>query len=52
MNVLVTGATGMIGGLVLRNCVDSGEILSVVSLVRRSWAALSNSSAVQNIWSA
>ncbi|MFC1524282.1 NAD-dependent epimerase/dehydratase family protein [Thermodesulfobacteriota bacterium] len=35
-NVLVTGATGMIGGLVLEHCLESPEIAKVTSLVRRS----------------
>jgi nucleoside-diphosphate-sugar epimerase len=34
-NVLITGATGMIGGLVLQLCLDNQEISSVTSLVRK-----------------
>ena len=34
MKALVTGATGMIGSLVLRHCLDSEDISKVVSLVR------------------
>ena len=33
--VLITGATGMIGGLVLQLCLESQEISRVTSLVRR-----------------
>ena len=33
--VLVTGATGMIGGLILEHCLQSPEISQVVSLVRK-----------------
>lgn len=33
--VLITGATGMIGGLVLEHCLESSDISEVVSLVRR-----------------
>lgn len=36
MKVLLTGATGMVGSLVLRQCLDNREILEVVSLLRRS----------------
>lgn len=36
MKVLLTGATGMIGGLVLKSCLESKEITEVVSLSRRS----------------
>ena len=32
--VIVTGASGMIGGIVLRHCLASGEITQVISLVR------------------
>ena len=35
--VLITGATGMIGSLVLQNCLESEKIESVVSLARRSF---------------
>jgi uncharacterized protein YbjT (DUF2867 family) len=34
--VLITGATGMIGGLVLELCLESREISHVTSLVRRA----------------
>jgi nucleoside-diphosphate-sugar epimerase len=34
-NVMITGATGMIGGLVLQLCLDNQEISSVTSLVRQ-----------------
>lgn len=33
--VLITGATGMIGGLVLGHCLESDEISEVISLTRR-----------------
>ncbi|MBE7635287.1 NAD(P)H-binding protein [Sneathiella sp. P13V-1] len=33
--VLITGATGMIGGLVLDLCLETSEIKEVISLVRR-----------------
>lgn len=34
--VLLTGATGMVGGIVLQTCLASAEIAQVTSLVRRS----------------
>jgi uncharacterized protein YbjT (DUF2867 family) len=34
--VIITGATGMIGGLALRFCLDSDEVSEVTSIVRRS----------------
>ena len=34
--ILITGATGMIGSLVLEQCLQSQEISRVISLVRRS----------------
>lgn len=34
--VLITGATGMIGGLVLDHCLQSQDISKVISLVRRA----------------
>lgn len=34
-NVIITGATGMIGGIVLRECLNSAEIGKVISIVRR-----------------
>ncbi|MEW8525616.1 MAG: NAD-dependent epimerase/dehydratase family protein [Candidatus Thiodiazotropha endolucinida] len=34
-NVLVTGATGMIGSLVLKHCLASDEVASAISLTRR-----------------
>ena len=33
--VLITGATGMIGNLVLQHCLESDAVDSVVSLLRR-----------------
>ncbi len=33
--VLLTGATGMVGGLVLQRCLESDEVSQVISLVRR-----------------
>jgi uncharacterized protein YbjT (DUF2867 family) len=35
-NVIITGATGMIGGIVLNHCLQSDEIQTVTSLVRRT----------------
>ncbi|MEM1320890.1 MAG: NAD(P)H-binding protein [Bacteroidota bacterium] len=35
-NVLITGATGMIGGIVLRECLAHSEVGSVTIIVRRS----------------
>lgn len=34
--VIITGATGMVGGIVLRKCLESSEIKEVVSISRRS----------------
>lgn len=34
-NVIITGATGMVGGLVLQECLGNAEIQSVTSIVRR-----------------
>lgn len=34
-NVIITGATGLVGGLVLQECLDSTEIQSVTSITRR-----------------
>jgi len=34
--IIITGATGMIGGIVLRECLNSNEVKSVTSLVRKS----------------
>jgi uncharacterized protein YbjT (DUF2867 family) len=34
-NIIITGATGMVGGLVLKHCLRSDEIQKVTSLVRR-----------------
>lgn len=34
-NVILTGATGMIGGLVLEHCLKSSDIATVTSLVRK-----------------
>ncbi|MEM7069897.1 MAG: NAD(P)H-binding protein [Pseudomonadota bacterium] len=36
MKALITGATGMVGNLVLQHCLQSKEVSEVVSLVRRS----------------
>ncbi|HEX5168779.1 MAG TPA: NAD-dependent epimerase/dehydratase family protein, partial [Cyclobacteriaceae bacterium] len=33
--VLITGATGMIGNIILSHCVQSDEVSEVISLVRR-----------------
>lgn len=33
---IITGATGMIGGIVLRKCLESSEISEVVSISRRA----------------
>jgi len=35
MKVLIAGGTGMVGGLVLKQCLNSTEINEVVSLVRK-----------------
>lgn len=35
MKVLLTGATGMVGSLVLRQCLESQDITEVFSLLRR-----------------
>jgi uncharacterized protein YbjT (DUF2867 family) len=35
-NVIITGATGMVGGIVLRECLKSLEIGKVTSIVRHS----------------
>ena len=35
-NVLITGATGMIGGMVLKHCLHSNRVDRVVSLVRKA----------------
>ena len=34
--VIITGATGMVGGVVLQYCLDNEDIETVVSIVRRS----------------
>lgn len=34
-NVIITGASGMIGGLILDHCLESAEINQVTSLVRK-----------------
>ena len=36
MKALITGSTGMIGGLVLNHCLNSDKIQNVISLVRKS----------------
>ena len=35
-NVIITGATGMVGGIVLRECLNSAAIGKVISIVRRA----------------
>ena len=35
MNVLITGGTGMVGSLILSECLDNPEIHKVISLVRK-----------------
>ncbi len=35
-NVIITGATGMVGGIVLKKCLEDASISKVTSLVRRS----------------
>lgn len=35
-NAIITGATGMIGGIVLNHCLESDEIQNVTSFVRRA----------------
>lgn len=35
-NVLITGATGMIGGLVLRECLDRSDVVRVTCIGRRT----------------
>ncbi len=35
MKVIVTGGTGMVGGLVLENCLNSDQVKEVISFVRR-----------------
>mgnify|MGYP000032029449 CR=1 FL=1 len=35
MNVIITGATGMIGGLVLKECLSNPEISNITCLVRK-----------------
>ena len=34
--VIITGSTGMVGGLVLKLCLESNDISEVIALVRRS----------------
>ena len=34
--VIITGGTGMVGGIVLKKCLESPEISEVVSIVRKS----------------
>ncbi|CAN5691757.1 epimerase [soil metagenome] len=34
--VIITGSSGMIGGLVLQNCLDRADVSQVTSIVRRS----------------
>jgi uncharacterized protein YbjT (DUF2867 family) len=35
-NAIIVGATGMVGGIVLQHCLDSSQIGTVTSLVRRA----------------
>ena len=35
MKALITGASGMIGGLILKHCLESDAVESIVSLVRK-----------------
>ena len=34
--VFITGATGMVGGLALRMCLDSPDVSRMTTIVRRS----------------
>jgi len=36
MKAIITGATGMVGGIVLKQCLESNEIKEVISISRRS----------------
>lgn len=35
MKVIITGSSGMIGGLILQNCCDSDQITEIISMVRK-----------------
>lgn len=35
MKVLLTGGTGMIGGLILQHCLEAPQVTEVAGLVRR-----------------
>ena len=34
-NVIITGSSGMIGGLILKNCLERNDVATVTSIVRR-----------------
>ena len=34
-NIIITGATGMVGSLLLQECISSSEIGNITSLVRK-----------------
>ncbi|MEO5644003.1 MAG: hypothetical protein ABIQ40_20495 [Bacteroidia bacterium] len=34
-NVIITGSNGMIGGIILQNCLDRSDVAKVTSIVRR-----------------
>ncbi len=33
--VIITGATGMVGGLVLKNCLENSDISELISFSRK-----------------
>ncbi len=35
MKIIITGATGMVGSIVLKHCIDSPQISEIVSITRR-----------------
>ena len=37
-NVIITGASGMVGGIILREALNSSDVAKVTSIVRRSSA--------------
>lgn len=39
-NVIITGDTGMVGGIVLQECLQSDEIGKVISISRRPTSIL------------